>query len=246
MGIPVNYVFDARQYDPDMGFELLPADNYDFEVVNTEIKELGASKTKAFVLTVLSTSGATQGKKTNFVYNLWHANPDTVGIAHKQLSAIGYVTGVFVLDMANEGAALRGARFKARVTNDGTYNNIKEVFDVNGNKPNKAGTGMSQQPVAVAAPNSFQQAPVAASSPAAPAGQWQQPAGQFQQQAAPQAPQQAPAQQFQQAPQYAVPGQPGNGFVPGVPTQPAAPVQQQPQQQWNQQPAPGGNPAPWS
>ena len=178
----VNYVFDASAHQPDAGMSAIPAGTYNVKVDGTEIKDManddsGQSKGWMLKVTFAVQDGPYAGSKFSNNYNLGHkTSPKNVEIAHAQLSALSHVTGIFKLDMNHAAAELRGAALKARVDNDGTYNSLKEVFDVNGNKPNKAGSGYSPSTPAVAsaAPGgawpSAAPAPVATvAAPAAPA-----------------------------------------------------------------------------
>ena len=156
--------------------------------------------------------------------NLYHSNQQTVEIAHRQLSAVCHVTGVFMLQ---DSAQLHNIPFIVEVgpqKNDAQYTEVKKVFDIQGNEPGKAGHGQAaaqpaQAPAGFAPQQPAQQPhqpaaapawgggqPAQQQQPAAPAGNapaWggapQQPAQQPQGNA-PAWGQQAPAQQPAQAP----------------------------------------------
>lgn len=162
----MNYVFDANQHEPSAGFSVVPADTYDLEVADTSIDDLKDDKGQTFVVKSKITTGQYAGQFLFKRYNLWNKmSAENARISHNELSALCHVTGIFKIDMSNGGKGLVGGRYKGRVTNDGQYNEIKEVFDANGNKPNKAGTGYAPA----------QTAPVASSTPGA-AGGWGAPA----------------------------------------------------------------------
>lgn len=175
----MNYVFDANQHEPAAGQSAIPADTYNLEIASTAIEDLKDDKGQTFKVGSKVTDGPYAGAILYKRYNLWNKmSAENSRISHNELSALSHVTGIFKIDMNNAGAALKGARYRAKVTNDGQYNEIKEVFDVNGNKPAQAGTGYSAPqtaPVASAAPGQgawgaqpAAAAPVA-TAPAAPA-----------------------------------------------------------------------------
>jgi len=249
----MNYEFDASQYEPDVGVEAIPAGTYDVIVESTELFDLKDNKGQGFKVVFCVANGEYKGSKVYNQYNLWHnQSPQACEIAHKQLSALCYVTGQFKLDFNNAGASLKGASLKINVTNDGKYNSVKAVYDVNGNKPNRAGTGTAPAqtaPVAQAQPT-----PVAVAQPQQPsAGNFgapaQQPQGANPQQFPPFAQQQAgqppataqPQQQYQAAP---APAQQPQAFNNAQPTQAAtAPAGAPPWTPQGQQ-APAAAPAP--
>jgi hypothetical protein len=152
----LNYIFNAAEHEPDVGIEAVPADTYDFDISAVQIKDMRDDKGQYLAITFDIASGQYKGRKVTNNYNLWHKiSPEAVAIAHAQLSALSHVTGVFTIDFNNGGAALLHARGKMRVDNDGKFNSVKEVLDVNGNKANRAGRGAQQPltaPVAVATP----------------------------------------------------------------------------------------------
>lgn len=165
----VNYVFDANQHEPDAGFELVPADNYNVQVSSTDLKLGDSNEPQAFVVGFDIIDGAYAGRKIFNRYSLWSQEPQANKISHGQLSALSHVTGIYQIDMNTVGAALHGARLKVRVSNDGKYNNIKEVFDINGNKPQRAGHGSAPvAPAPQAAPGGYapQAAPAYVAAPA--------------------------------------------------------------------------------
>lgn len=240
MNQPINYVFDANQHEPDAGLDAIPAGTYNVAIESTEVASMKDDKGEAFKVGFVVTDGEYKGRKLFNNYNLWHKlSQQTVEIAHKQLSALCHVTRVMTLDFNNEGAALKGAQLKIRVDNDGKYNSVKEVFDINGNKPARAGAGMAPAavaPAAVATPaqpaqpaQPMQPAQPAAAAPVAqPApvvaqpAQPANPAAFAGQQAAPAAAQPAAAPAWNQAQPAAQPAAPAGGAAPAA-AAPAAP-----------------------
>lgn len=213
----MNYVFDATQHEPSSNLPPIPGGSYGLTITGVAIEPMRDDKGDTFVVTSQVNEGEYQGRTLRKRYNLWHKlSAENVKISHQELSALCHVTNVLRLDFNNGGAALVGARYRGMVINDGTYNEIKGVFDVNGNAPGRGG---------MAAPLSAP-APVAVVSPQQPQQFAAQPAFN-----APQQPQQpAPAAYAtapQQAPAFAAPQQ----------------MPQPVQQGWSQAAAPAA--APW-
>jgi len=159
-----NYVFDATQYTPEQSAGAHPVGKFPAFVSNTEIKPTRDGGGGMFVVDFSTEQG-----KISMRYNLWNQNQKAVDIAHKQLCALSHATGVFRIDMSNEGAALRNARCMIEVgvqKGEENYVEIKKVFDVNGNEPGKA---PAPAPAPSVAPQNAQ--PFAAPQ-AAPANAW--------------------------------------------------------------------------
>lgn len=234
--------FNAQQYDPTQGVGGLPIGKHPVVVDSSEVKPNKENNGGYLQLNLKIIDGPQTGTVGAYRLNLYHSNQQTVEIAHKQLSAVCHVTGVFMLQ---DSAQLHNIPFIVEVgpqKNDPQYTEVKKVFDINGNEPGKAGQGQAPAQPAAAAPQGFgqQQQPAQQQAPAA----WGAPQGQ---QAAPQQPQgnapawgQAPAQQPAQAPAAA----------PAWGNQQQAPAQQQAPQQpaaagWQQGAAPAGANPPW-
>ncbi|CDN96791.1 member of DUF669 phage protein family [Pseudomonas phage vB_PaeS_SCH_Ab26] len=226
--------FNAQQYDPTQGVGSLPIGKHPVIVESSEVKANKANDGGYLQLNLRIIDGPQQGTTGAYRLNLYHSNQQTVEIAHRQLSAICHVIGVF---QVTDSSQLHNLPFLIEVgpqKNDPQYTEVKKVFDMNGNEPGKAGAG-------------------------APAAQPQQQQPQGQPNGAWGGQQQQPAQQPAQQPQggAAWGGQPAQnpapqGNQPAWGGQPAQqPAQQQPQGGgWQQggQPAQGGAPAgaaPW-
>lgn len=173
--LTINYIFDAQQHEPDTGLTPVPAGQYDLKITGASIEDTRTENCRCFKVEFTILSGDFAGRKLFNRYNLWHTSPQTVEIAHKQLSGLCHVIGVYKVDFNNGGGALINGALKADVTNDGTYNAIKSVYDMAGNKPSRAGSpAQIAQPVSTVpsgyaavqmAPVGYQQ-PVAVVSPA--------------------------------------------------------------------------------
>lgn len=235
--------FNAQQYDPTQGVGGLPIGKHPVVVDSSEVKPNKENNGGYLQLNLKIIDGPQTGTVGAYRLNLYHSNQQTVEIAHKQLSAVCHVTGVFMLQ---DSAQLHNIPFIVEVgpqKNDPQYTEVKKVFDINGNEPGKAGQGQAPAQPAAAAPQGFgQQQPQQPAQQQAPAA-WGAPQGQ---QAAPQQPQgnapawgQAPAQQPAQAPAAA----PAWGNQQQAPAQQQAP--QQPAAGWQQGAAPAGANPPW-
>lgn len=189
--------FDARQHVPkQMGSATHPVGKFPFQITNTCCKPVKDNE-KAWFLEVEFSSPVGVAFMR---YNLENPSPKAVEIAHGQLSALCYSTGVFALDYNKQGAELRGAVGMMEIgwqkgneptaeNPEGGYTEIKRVFDKAGNEPGKApaaapqvqgngaawgGAAPQQQPAAQGAQPAWgatQAAPAPNAAPGAPA--WQ-------------------------------------------------------------------------
>lgn len=241
--------FNAQQYDPTQGVGGLPVGKHPVIIESSEVKANSKNDGGYLQLNLKIIDGPSAGSVGAYRLNLYHQNQQTVEIAHRQLSAVCHVVGVFNVQDTQQ---LHNIPFIVEVdfqkgdeARQKGYTEVKRVFDINGNEPGKAGQGQQQ-----AQPQGFgQQQP--AQQPQQPQGgaawgqQPQQPAAQ------PQQPGNGPAWGGQPAQQPQQPAAPAGNGAPawGQPQQPA----QQPQQPagnapaWGQQQggaAPAGG-APW-
>ena len=223
--------FNAQQYDPTQGGGSLPVGRHPVIIESSEVKANKANDGGYLQLNLKLIDGPQMGTTGAYRLNLYHSNPQTAEIAHRQLSAICHVIGVFNVQdsqqLHNIPFIIEVGLQKGEEAAQKGYTEVKKVFDINGNEPGKAGQG-------------------------APAAQpQQQPAAQggFGQQQPAQQPQgDAPAwgggQPAQQQPQ----GAPA-GNAPAWGQQPAQqPAAQQPAQQaggWQQGGAAPAGGAPW-
>src|ERR1019366_457049 len=130
--------FDANQHAPKQLGAIVPPGKWPFQISNTSIVPTKANDGGMFIVEFDTPQGRIFKR-----YNLWNQAPKAVEIAHGELSALCHATGIFKVDYANEGAALRGAMGMIEVAlqdsdkPDG-YTEVKRVFDKNGNEPGKA------------------------------------------------------------------------------------------------------------
>ena len=228
--------FNAQQYDPTQGGGNLPVGRHPSIIESSEVKANKANDGGYLQLNVKLIDGPQTGTTGAYRLNLYHSNPQTAEIAHRQLSAICHCVGVFNVQDSSQ---LHNIPFiievglqKGEEAAQKGYTEVKKVFDINGNEPGKAGQGApAAQP---------QQQPAAQGG-----GAW---GGQPAQQPAAQPQGNAPAwgggQPAQQQPQ----GAPA-GNAPAWGQQPAQqPAAQQPAQQaggWQQGGAAPAGGAPW-
>jgi hypothetical protein len=249
--------FNAQQYDPTQGVGGLPIGKHPVIVESSEVKANAKNDGGYLQLNLKIIDGPQTGTVGAYRLNLYHSNQQTVEIAHRQLSAVCHVVGVFNVQ---DSAQLHNIPFMVEVgpqKNDPQYTEVKRVFDINGNEPGKAGQGQQPQQ-----PQGFGQQPAqqpAAQQPGAWGQQGQQPAAPAQGSApawgAPQG-QQQPAQQPPQgnAPAWGQPPAQGQQQPQGAPAWGNPAQGQQPAQQpaqapaaggWQQGAAPAGGNPPW-
>lgn len=133
--------FNAQQYDPTQGVGSLPIGKHPVVVESSEVKANKANDGGYLQLNLRIIDGPQTGTTGAYRLNLYHTNQQTVEIAHRQLSAICHVIGVF---QVNDSSQLHGIPFLIEVgpqKNDPQYTEVKKVYDMNGNEPGKAGAG---------------------------------------------------------------------------------------------------------
>lgn len=229
--------FNAQQYDPTQGGGSLPVGRHPVIIESSEVKANKANDGGYLQLNLKLIDGPQMGTTGAYRLNLYHSNPQTAEIAHRQLSAICHVIGVFNVQDSQQ---LHNIPFivevglqKGEEAAQKGYTEVKKVFDINGNEPGKAGQGAA--PAQPQAQGGFGQ---------------QQPAQQPQQPKGGGAWGQQPAQQPAAQPQGNAPAWGGQPQQPaqqpaawGQPQQPAGNAPAWGQQQGGAAPAGG---APWS
>jgi len=191
--------FNAQQYDPTQGVGALPIGKHPVVVESSEVKANKANDGGYLQLNLRIIDGPQAGAVGAYRLNLYHSNTQTVEIANRQLSAICHVIGVF---QVNNSEQLHNLPFIVEVgpqKNDPQYTEVKKVFDIKGNEPQRAGAQeQQQQQQAAPAQAQQQQQQTTAATQAA----WGNPAPTSQQASAawqqPGAAQSAPAQEQQQ------------------------------------------------
>jgi len=135
--------FDAKKYNPTQGVGSLPIGRHPVIIESSEVKANKANDGGYLQLNLRIIDGPHQGATGVYRLNLYHSNQQVVEIAHRQLSAICHVIGVF---QVTDSSQLHNLPFLIEVgpqKNDPQYTEVKKVFDMNGNEPGKAGVGAS-------------------------------------------------------------------------------------------------------
>lgn len=167
--------FDATQWNPAQSSGQLPIGNKQVcQIIASEVKANSANDGGflEFILEILD--GPNVGSTGAYRLNLYNQSQKAVEIAHRQMSALCHVVGIFNV---SDTSALHQKTFRIDVgyqkgqdpaTNPEAngYTEVKKLYDINGNEPGKAPAApQTAPPVQTAAPIQ-QPAPVAA--PAAP------------------------------------------------------------------------------
>jgi len=150
--MPMDYEFNAQQYEPRQGAGPHPVGDFVATISETSIVP-----TKDGTGGLFQVNFTTDHGKQTRRFNLWNPNTKAVEIAHHELSALCHATGVYNVSMRNDGAALHGARCKIRVglqagdeAKEKGYTEIKLILDMNGNEPGKAPAPQQAAPPAAA------------------------------------------------------------------------------------------------
>ena len=137
--------FNAQQYDPTQGGGSLPVGRHPVIIESSEVKANKANDGGYLQLNVKLIDGPQTGATGAYRLNLYHSNPQTAEIAHRQLSAICHCVGVFNVQDSSQ---LHNIPFiievglqKGEEAAQKGYTEVKKVFDINGNEPGKAGQG---------------------------------------------------------------------------------------------------------
>ena len=226
---------NAQQVDPTQGGGSLPVGRHPVIIESSEVKANKANDGGYLQLNVKLIDGPQTGTTGAYRLNLYHSNPQTAEIAHRQLSAICHCVGVFNVQdsgqLHNIPFIIEVGLQKGEEAAQKGYTEVKKVFDINGNEPGKAGQGApaaqpQQQPAAQGGFGQQQPAQQPAAQPQGNAPAW------------------GGGQPAQQQPQ----GAPA-GNAPAWGQQPAQqPASQQPAQQaggWQQGGAAPAGGAPW-
>lgn len=228
--------FDASQFDPTQGVGQMPLGKHPVIIEKSSIETNKAGDGGFLQLNLRIIDGPNKGGEGVYRLNLYNASPKAAEIAHRQMSALCHVTGVFRVQQSEQ---LHNIPFVVEVEpqkDNPQYTQVSRVYDMAGNEPGKAPQGQAgAQPQQQ--PQQFAPAPAPAPA-AAPAAAWGAPAQQ-QPAAAP-----APAAGgWNQAAPAAAGGQPAWGGGAAAPAPAAAPAAGGWQPQGGG--APAGGAAPW-
>ena len=137
--------FNAQQFDPTQGGGSLPVGRHPVIIESWEVKANKANDGGYLQLNVKLIDGPQTGTTGAYRLNLYHSNPQTAEIAHRQLSAICHCVGVFNVQdsgqLHNIPFIIEVGLQKGEEAAQKGYTEVKKVFDINGNEPGKAGQG---------------------------------------------------------------------------------------------------------
>lgn len=134
--------FNPMNYDPTQGIGQLPIGKHPVIIESDEVKPTKNNDGGYLQLNLRIIDGPNAGTTGGYRLNLYNNSQQAVEIAHKQLSAVCHVVGVF--QILNDCSVLHNKPFLVEVgpqKGDPNYTEIKKVFDINGNEPGKAGQG---------------------------------------------------------------------------------------------------------
>lgn len=138
----LNGPFNAQQHEPIYEgnvFTLIPAAKYKLALTDSEVAANKAGTALIYTVTVIE--GQYMGATFRHTINLWAEAPKTLHMAEGQLAALCFVCGVGGINTSEE---LYNRPFWGDViqtapdANGKSYNNLKEIWDINGNQPGKA------------------------------------------------------------------------------------------------------------
>ena len=134
---------DATKIDPTQGLPSLPVGKHPVIIVESDVKgtKAGDGGLVEFILSIFD--GPAKGSTGAYRINLYNSNPQTVEIAHKQMSALCHVTGVYQLQNTQQ---LHNIPFmidvglqKGKENEEKGYTQVNRVYDIHGNEPGKQG-----------------------------------------------------------------------------------------------------------
>lgn len=138
--------FNARNVDPTQGMGGLPIGKHPVIAVKSEVKPTKDNDSGFLQFDLQIIDGPNKGTTGAYRLNLYHSSQQTVEIAHRQLSALCHVTGVFDVQDSSQ---LHNIPFIVEVAlqkepNPNKYTEVKRVFDINGNEPGHQGQNNGQ------------------------------------------------------------------------------------------------------
>lgn len=137
--------FNAHQFDPSQGGGSLPVGRHPVVIIESEVKGTSANDGGLLELTLRIIDGPAAGTTGPYRLNLYNKSEKAVEIAHKQMSAICHVIGVYNVTetqaMHNLPFLIEVGMQKGEEAAAKGYTEVKKVFDINGNEPGKAGAG---------------------------------------------------------------------------------------------------------
>lgn len=118
--------FDANQVEPNAGFDVIPAGEYDAVIISSKVEPTKKGDGKLVNLELQILSGEFQNRKVFDRLNLWNPSQKAVEIARGTLSAICRAVNVLTPKDTSE---LHGKplRVKVAVSDDPQYGKRNEV-----------------------------------------------------------------------------------------------------------------------
>lgn len=176
-------MIDATKIDPTQGLPALPVGKHPVVITESEVKAVKSGDGGMVEFTLQIIDGPAKGSHGAYRLNLYNSNPQSVEIAHKQMSALCHVLGVY---QVNDTQQLHNRPFivevglqKGEEAKEKGYTEVKRVFDINGHEPGKqgqagqpaqtapvGGSPWGGQPPANTAPPTTQQPPQTGQPPA--------------------------------------------------------------------------------
>jgi hypothetical protein len=144
--------FDARAVEPNQGFDVLPAGEYDVAIVSSEVKATSDNNGKYLKLELQVLNGQFQNRKIWDNLNIWNQNAQAVQIAKGTLSAICRAVNVLT---PQDSAELHNKplRIKVAVKKDPEYGdkNVVKAYKSREVQPGPAAPPAAGQPELAAA-----------------------------------------------------------------------------------------------
>lgn len=134
--------FDAQAVEPNVGFDVIPAGEYDAVIVSSKVEPTKSGNGRLVVLELQVLSGEHQNRKLFDRLNLWNPSEKAVQIARGTLSAICRAINVLTPKDTSE-LHNKPLRVKVAVSEDPQYGKRNEV---KGYKARNAGPVAPNQP----------------------------------------------------------------------------------------------------
>lgn len=134
--------FDAQTVEPNVGFDVLPAGEYDAVIVSSKVEPTKSGNGRMVVLEMQVLSGEFQNRKLFDRLNLWNPSEKAVQIARGTLSAICRAINVLTPKDTSE-LHNKPLRVKVAVSEDPQYGKRNEV---KGYKSRNAGPATQPAP----------------------------------------------------------------------------------------------------
>lgn len=143
--------FNATQHTPQYGGGggLPPGQKYKGVIVGSSLENNKNNNGGFLELEIVVIEGPLKDQTMKDRLNLLHPNPQTVQIANKQLAAYCAVVGVPMFNDTNElhnrpfmfDVGFQKGHEPSAEKPEGGYTEIKALYDMSGNRPDKAGQG---------------------------------------------------------------------------------------------------------